>query len=230
MRDPTDTLLPLVKKLELWRPLDKREKEAVLALPHKVEEVLRTNTSCEREISLLTLPSAGWLRLSAQVLVDGSRSINAIHMKGDAVDLQIRCSARPTQRADADPGHGRLHTSRRDYARRFRIPQHRHGDVVRHAVDGSIFREWIANIARARRRVAWPIFLRIRATPGSDRPCDRLSYELPMTQEQWRMQTGLTPVHINRTHMDLGERGLIARTKVVAIADWKRWRTWGVQR
>ena len=89
MRNTTDTLLPLVKKLELWRPLDEREREVVLALPHIVEEVL-PNKYIVREGDQ---PSHTCLLLDGfafrhKVLVDGSRSINAIHMKGDAVDLQ----------------------------------------------------------------------------------------------------------------------------------------------
>jgi CRP-like cAMP-binding protein len=91
-------------------------------------------------------------------------------------------------------------------------------------VDGSIFREWIANIARreAPARLAHlfcEFGLRLEAIGLGD----RLSYELPMTQEQLADATGLTPVHVNRTLMDLGARGLIARTKkYVGITDWKR--------
>ena len=91
-------------------------------------------------------------------------------------------------------------------------------------VDGSVFREWIANVARrdAAARLAHLLCefgVRLEAIGLGD----RFSYELPMTQEQLADATGLTPVHVNRTLRHLEERGLIARAKkFVAIADWRR--------
>ena len=89
-------------------------------------------------------------------------------------------------------------------------------------VDASIFREWIANIAR---RQAGPRLSHLLCEFGLRLEAiglgDRASFELPMTQEQLADATGLTPVHVNRTLKDLEARGLIARTrKFVAIDDW----------
>ena len=91
-------------------------------------------------------------------------------------------------------------------------------------VDGSVFREWIANIARrdAASRIAHLLCefgLRLEAIGIGD----RMSYELPFTQEQLADATGLTTVHVNRTLSDLEKRGLIVRAKrYIAIADWSR--------
>jgi len=52
----------------------------------------------------------------------------------------------------------------------------------------------------------------------------QLEYELPMTQDQLADATGLTPVHVNRTLMDLARMGLIERAtpRSVIIGDWQR--------
>jgi CRP-like cAMP-binding protein len=90
-------------------------------------------------------------------------------------------------------------------------------------VDASVFREWIANVAR---RAAGPRLAHLLCEFGLRLEAiglgDRTSFELPMTQEQLADATGLTPVHVNRTLMDLEGRGLIARTKkFVAVGDWR---------
>lgn len=96
-------------------------------------------------------------------------------------------------------------------------------------VDGSIFREWILNIARrdAQTRIAHLLCefgVRLEALGLGDRS----SYELPMTQEQLADATGLTSVHVNRSLMDLEARGLIARTvRYVVVSDWARLETAG---
>jgi CRP-like cAMP-binding protein len=226
MRNTTDTLLPLVKKLELWRPLDKREKDAVLTLPHKVEEVL-PNKYIVREGDQ---PSHSCLLLDGfafrhKVLVDGSRSISAIHMKGDAVDLQNSLLGTADHSVQTLTRATVAYIPREEIRRvAFDYPNVGMAMWYDTLVDGSIFREWIANIARrdAPARLAHLLCefgLRLEAIGLGD----RLSYELPMTQEQLADATGLTSVHVNRTLMDLGARGLVARTKkYVGIADWKR--------
>jgi CRP-like cAMP-binding protein len=91
-------------------------------------------------------------------------------------------------------------------------------------VDGSIFREWIANVGRrnARQRLAHLLCefsLRLEvAGLGSHH-----QYTLPMTQEQLGDCTGLTPVHVNRTLRDLDNDGITSRSKrAVTVNDWKR--------
>jgi CRP-like cAMP-binding protein len=220
------TLAPLVKKLQLWGPLDEAEQQALLALPHKVEEVL-PNKHLVREGEK---PTRSCLLLEGfafrhKVLVDGARSISAIHMKGDVVDLQNSLLG------TADHSVQTLTRCRvafipREEIRRiaFAFPNVGLAMWYDTLVDGSIFREWIANVARrdAAARLAHLLCefgLRLEAIGLGD----RVSYELPMTQEQLADATGLTPVHVNRTLKDLEERGLIARTKkYVAISDWKR--------
>ena len=221
-----DTLAPLVRKLQLWGPLNEVEQQAILALPHKVEEVLPSKYIVREG----DRPTHSCLLLDGfafrhKVLVDGSRSINAIHMKGDAVDLQNSLLGTADHSVQTLTRATVAFIPRDDIRRlAFAFPSVGMAMWYDTLVDGSIFREWIANIARrdAISRIAHLLCefgLRLEAIGLGD----RFSYQLPMTQEQLADTTGLTSVHVNRTLMDLEARGYITRTKkFVAIADWKR--------
>lgn len=92
-------------------------------------------------------------------------------------------------------------------------------------VDGSIFREWIANVGRrnAQTRIAhllceFSLRLEVAGLGEATR------YELPMTQEQIGDCTGLTSVHVNRTLKNLEAARLIERqsSRSVTIGDWRK--------
>jgi CRP-like cAMP-binding protein len=92
-------------------------------------------------------------------------------------------------------------------------------------VDGSIFREWIANVGRrdARARIAHLLCefsLRLKVA-GLGEATD---YALPMTQEQLADATGLTSVHVNRTLKALEAEQLIERSnpRSIVIGNWKK--------
>jgi CRP-like cAMP-binding protein len=92
-------------------------------------------------------------------------------------------------------------------------------------VDGSIFREWIANVGRrdARTRLAHLLCefgLRLKHAGLAE----ETDYDLPMTQEQLADATGLTSVHVNRTIKALQAEGLIGRVspRSITIGDWKK--------
>jgi CRP-like cAMP-binding protein len=224
MPHPDLTLSPLVKKLQLWRPLEEAEQQAVLALPYKLVDVLPD----KHIVRDGEQPSHSCLLLEGfafrhKVLVDGARSISAIHMRGDIVDLQNSLLG------TADHSVQTLTRCQLAYIPReaiqriaFTLPNVGMAMWYDTLVDGSIFREWIANVARrsAPARLAHLLceFGRRVEAIGLG---DRLSYQLPMTQDQLGDATGLTPVHVNRTLKDLESRGLISRSKRhVAIADW----------
>ena len=220
------TLAPLVRKLQLWKPLDRTEEEAILALPHKIEEVL-PNRYLVREGQN---PTHACLLVEGfafrhKVLIDGSRSINAVQMRGDLVDLQ-NALLETADHSVQTLTRATVAYIPRDEIKRIAFEYPRIGMAMWYdtLVDGSIFREWVANVARrdAAGRLSHLLCefgMRLEAIGLGD----RLSYELPMTQEQLADATGLTSVHVNRTLMDLEGRGLIARAKkFVAIADWRR--------
>jgi CRP-like cAMP-binding protein len=92
-------------------------------------------------------------------------------------------------------------------------------------VDGSIFREWIANVGRrdAHARIAHLLCefsLRLKVAGLGE----ATEYELPMTQEQIADCTGLTSVHVNRTLKSLEAERLIERrtSRTIIIGDWRK--------
>jgi CRP-like cAMP-binding protein len=90
-------------------------------------------------------------------------------------------------------------------------------------IEGSIFREWIANVGRrdARTRVAHLLCeIAVRLQSAGLMTTNR--FELPMTQEQIGDATGLTSVHVNRTLQALRAEGVITKDKqAIQIEDWK---------
>ena len=214
----------MVRKLQLWKGLDADEQEAVLALLHQIETVgagkYIVREGEEVKHSCLLLSGFAYRQKLAR---DGSRSISAIHMKGDVVDLQNSLLG------EADHSVQALTTTKVAFIPReaiiklaFRLPYVGLAMWYDTLVDGSIFREWILNIARrdAQTRIAHLLCefgVRLEALGMGDRS----SYELPMTQDQLADATGLTAVHVNRSLMELEARGLITRTiRYVAVADW----------
>lgn len=225
MSSPPDrTLLPLVHKLQLWALLDQADRDALLTLPYtprslKAGQYLVWEGDRPQQACLLL---AGFA-FRHKIVAGGRRQILSVHMTGDVVDLHNSL----LQVAD----HNIQMLTRGEVAM---IPLEAVVEIARTRpvvgaalwyetlVDGSIFREWIANVGRrdARTRIAHllcELALRLEiAGLGS-----RSGYELPMTQEQLADAVALTPVHVNRTLQALGADGLISRTKRdIKVTDW----------
>jgi len=156
----------------------------------------------------------------------GSRQIVAVHMKGDIVDLQNSFLG------VADHSVQVLTDSEvafipREAVKKLAFERPNVGMAMWHdtLVDGSVFREWIANVGRrdAYTRIAHLLCefaLRLKVA-GLGEETD---YELPMTQEQLADCVGLTSVHVNRTLKNLEAESLITRktSRGIAIGDWKK--------
>ena len=219
-------LSPLVTKLELWAQLNSAERSAVLNLPHRLER-LDANRYLAREgdhprSSCLLV--AGFA-IRHKILGDGSRSISAIHMRGDVVDLQNSLLGTADHNVQSVTV-AEVAFIPREAIQQIAVDFPRVGMAMWYdtLVDGSIFRAWIANIARrdGPARLAHLLCefgIRLEyADLGS-----RTDYELPLTQEQLADATGMTPVHVNRVLKDLEQRGLITRSvRSVGIADWEQ--------
>jgi CRP-like cAMP-binding protein len=160
-----------------------------------------------------------------KTLANGGRSISAIQMRGDLVDLQNSLLGLADHSVQA------LTTCTIAFIHRddiFKLAENfpNVGFALWYdtLVDGSIFREWIANVARrnAAARVAHllcEIGVRLEAAGLGD----KLHFELPMTQDQLADCTGLTPVHVNRTLRALEASGELSRSqRHVAISDWNK--------
>lgn len=217
----------MLRKLRLWAPLSATDEEALLGLPHSMIN-LGKHRSLIREGDI---PTHCWVIRSGycvryKIVGDGGRQILSIHMKGDLIDLQNAILG------VAD--HGVQAITDCDMAR---IPYDAlkklsdANTVIRDAlwydtlVDGSIHREWVANVGRrdGPQRIAHLLCefaLKMEAVSLGE----QLNYELPMTQEELADATGMTPVHVNRMLKELVGRGLIERVtpKSVQIGDWRK--------
>ena len=217
-------LTPMIRKLELWKRLTAEEEAAVLALPfHLVEMTPSQYVVRDGEEATHTCLLISGFAIRQKLARNGGRSINAVHMRGDIVDLQnsLLGQADHSVQALTKAIFARLpRAAIIDLAIRFpNIGLAMWYDTL---VDASIFREWILNIARrdAKVRIAHLLCefgIRLEALGLGDRS----SYEFPLTQEQIADATGMTPVHVNRSLRSLDERGLIARSsRYVVVANW----------
>ena len=216
----------LVDKLQQWTVLTADERNAVLALPCKIEDA-RAGKYVVREgdrVSHCCLLVTGFA-FRQKVVADGGRSISAIHMRGDVLDLQnslLGVADHSVQTLTSCVLGFIPREAIRELA--FALPNVGMAIWYDTLVDASIFREWIANIARrnAASRIAHLICefgVRLEAAGLGQ----KVNYQLPMTQEQLADCTGLTPVHVNRTLKALEASGDIKRTvRDVAIADWDK--------
>lgn len=225
MSTPSQSALtPMLRKLQLWEELDSEDQNAVLSLPHRLMElepgefIVREGDEAVNSCLLIS-----GLAYRHKIAGDGGRSINAVHMEGDLVDLQNALLDHADHSVQA------LTRAKIAYISRDAITQLAFSrpsvglamwrDTL---VDGSIFREWILNIARREgpTRIAHVLCefgVRLEALGLGNRS----SYQFPMTQDQLADVTGLTNVHVNRSLKDLEARGLITRTRrYIEVGDW----------
>jgi CRP-like cAMP-binding protein len=223
----SSTLQPLVEKLAYRVKLSAEDRAAILALPFTLRKVERGQFLVrERELATHSCVMLSGYAIRSKTTATGDRQIVAIHMKGEAVDLQnslLEVADHSVQMLTA----GKIATIPRDAVIQLtlQIPTIAHAMWIDTLVDASIFREWITNVGRrdARTRVAhilceFAVRLRV-AGLGQE-----THYDLPMTQEQLADATGLTSVHINRTMKGLEAEGLIERPnpRSICIGDWRR--------
>lgn len=225
-RSPDNLLEPLVRKLEMWEPLNASDRAAVLALPFSrriIEPHQNLVWEGEKPTHSCVLLSGYAYRQKASG--NGGRQILSIHLSGDVVDLQNSLlgiadhdvQALTRLEAAAIP----VEAIR---ALAFDRPTVGMAMWYETLVDASIFREWMLNIGRrdARTRIAHLLCefaLRMEAAGLGGLN----EYELPMSQEQLADATALTAVHVNRSLMGLEAEGLINRTRrSVRIDDWEK--------
>lgn len=221
-----DVLKPMLRKLQLWRPLDADEQAALLGLPcHVVELTPQKYVVREEDCTTQSCLIISGFAFRQKLAQHGSRSILGLHMSGDIVDLQnsLLEVADHSVQALTDavvafiPREAMI-----DLAVRFpNIGLAMWYDTL---VDGSIAREWTVNVARraGHVRIAHVICefgVRLESLGlGS-----RREYEFPLTQEQLADAVGLTPVHVNRMLRELERAELIVRAgRQITVSDWGR--------
>jgi CRP-like cAMP-binding protein len=229
MQGHTDdsTLEPLVAKLAYRAELDSNDRAAIRALPYTVRRMERAHYIVrERELATHSCVMLSGFSIRSKIVATGGRQIVAIHMKGEAVDLQnsmLKVADHSVQMLTE----GKVAAIPREAIVQLTLarPRVAHAMWIDTLVDASIFREWIANVGRrdARTRLAHLLCefsLRLKSAGLAD----EVGYALPMTQEQLADTTGLTPVHVNRTLKALEKDGLISRTnpRTLRVADWRK--------
>jgi CRP-like cAMP-binding protein len=220
-------LEPLVQKLAYRQKLDANDRAAILALPHTVKSLERGHFIVREfdraEFSCVLLSG---FAIRHKIVAGGLRQIIAIHMKGEAVDLQnsfLTCADHGVQMLTD----GKVAMIPRQAIDRiaFERPAVGRAMWIDTLVDASIFREWIANVGRrnARARIAHLLCefsLRLKVAGLGE----QTNYEIPMNQDQLADATGLTGVHVNRSLKGLEADGLIERRspRSIEIGDWKK--------
>ena len=221
-----EPLAPLVRKLLNTHPLGNADRAAILSLPCTLRQ-LENGQYIVREGDVPThscLVVTGFA-VRHKIMGDGARQIVNIHVSGDMVDLQNsllsvadhNVQALTTMQAAFIPREAIVELA-------FARPSVGMALWLETLIEGSIAREWIANVGRrdSRTRVAHLLceFAYRLDGVGIGKACN---YELPMTQEQIADAVGLTSVHVNRTLKGLELSGLITRSKrSVAINDLAR--------
>jgi len=217
-------LAPMLRKLMRWAPLDEADQRAVLALPYAIRTLSRTGYVVRDG----SAPTHSCVLLSGyafrqKLIANGCRQILAIHIPGDIVDLQNSFLDRADHNVQVFTG-----------AELAMVPVEAVRDIAfrRSAVglalwretlvDGSIQRQWTANVGQRNARERTSHFLcecgyRLEFAGLGH----RARFNLPMTQEDMADALGLTPVHINRTLMSLDRDGLTTRRRnSMVIHDW----------
>jgi len=210
-----------------WGEFEAEDEEALLKLPHRVKRVERHgHVVREREKTTHSCVILSGFAIRHKIVGGGRRQIVSVHMKGDIVDLQNSFLG------VADHNVQTLTECEvafipRENIKQLAFTRPNVGMAMWHdtLVDGSVFREWIANLGRrdALARMAHLLCefsLRLKVA-GLGEATD---YELPMTQEHLADCTGLTPVHVNRTLKALEAANLITRrtSRSITIGDWKK--------
>jgi len=214
----------MVRKLSLLSHLSEADQEAVLALPHTVRSlaagayIVRDGDKPTHSCVLIS-----GFAYRHKIVGNGGRQILSVHMSGDVVDLQNSLLGEADHNVQA-LSQIEIAQIPADAIRRIAFDYPAVGMAMWYdtLVDGSIHREWTANVGRrdGRTRTAHLLCefgIRLQSAGLGSVAC----YEMPMTQEQLADCTGLTPVHMNRTLKALDREGVIRRTKrSVLIDDW----------
>ena len=217
MSDPQEgALSATMRKLEKRFQFSPEDRVAFLALPASVKK-LEASSYIVREGDLAR--SCCILRSGFayrhKIVGSGARQIVSIHVPGDMVDLHnsfLGIADHNVQMLSA--GEVALVPAKAVQDIAYDRPAIGRAMLLETLVDGSISREWIANVGRrdARSRIAHLLCefaVRLQAAGENE----ARNYHLPMTQEQLGDATGLTSVHVNRTIQNLRRDGLVSTDK-----------------
>jgi len=225
MTSPEHPLAKWLAQLEFFGPLSDEDRDAVLALPHRLRRLdAGSYLVREADVPIHCAVLVSGYAYRQKLTGTGARQILAVCIPGDAVDLQNIF-------LDVSDHSVQLLTQ----STVAEIPREAVQEVVRSRagvgtaiialtlVESSILREWVVNVGRrdSRARIAhilceFAVRLETRGLISDG------GFELPMTQEQLADATGLTSVHVNRVLKSLEGDGLISRRRRhIHFNDWR---------
>jgi CRP-like cAMP-binding protein len=217
---------PLVLKLERRDRLSAEERSVLEGVATTIKE-LPANQDLVREgetLRVSTILLDGWAG-RIKTLADGQRSITALHIGGDFIDLHSLL-LKPMDHTISALTTCRMAVVPHDHLRE--ITQ-RHPHLTRMLwldtlIDAAIHREWLAVLGRLpalgqMAHLLCELYLRLAAVGGAQDG----RFVLPLTQSVLADVLGLSPVHVNRTIQDLRRDELVHWAgNVVQIKDWDR--------
>ena len=231
MTDISSPLELLVHNLELHVELSQQDKDAILALPHRLR-TLEASTYLTREGDVpdqCGVLGSGYAYRQKHT-GDGQRQIIALHIPGEAVDFQhlyLDVADHSVQMLTRGEVAMIARKDLRDLSRA--RPAVGHAIMLNILVEASVFREWVLNVGRrdARSRLAH-VLCEFAVRMHRQGLSDGSGFELPITQEQLGDVLGLTTVHVARTLKSLEVAGLITRNRrAITFPNWERLRDVG---
>lgn len=217
----------MVRKLEYRGKFDEADRAAILALPHTVKSMENNHYIVrERDEATHSCVLLSGFAIRHKIVGGGRRQILAIHMAGEMPDLQNSLLGKADHSVQMlTKGQVALIPREAIVSLAFQRPAVGKAMWIDTLVEGSISREWIANVGRrdARTRIAH-LFCEFGLRLQHAGLGQETGYDLPMTQEQLGDTAGLTSVHVNRVVKSLEAEGVIDRSspRAISIGDWKR--------
>lgn len=218
----------LIRQIESVSRLDEEDRRILRTMPARIR-LIRENRDIfhEGQPSSACCVILSGVACRYKIVGGGRRQIVSFHFAGDMPDfhslLLERCDHGLSVLTQAEVAFIPHEAIRAILARRPSLGAAFHRQAL---VEGSIFREWIANIGRriAPERVAHLIcecFERMQAMGL----VDQSTFALPVTQGELGDAMGLSNVHVNRTMQVLRKAELVrSKGKIHSIPDWPKLR------
>lgn len=219
-------LFRFMRKLDARGQLGAGERQAILTLPgHPVQ--VPTNQDFVRlgevvsHACLIVDGLAGRFGRNR----DGARQITALHIAGDMADIHsvvIPKAKTALQALSVTTILKVPNEALRDAARRF--PRLADAFWRESVIDGSVLSEWVVNVGRRSAMAAMShLICEMACRYNGAEPAGDMDYDFVATQNQLADMLGLTPVHVNRTLMELKRMGVVTfARKRVTIHDWQQ--------
>jgi CRP-like cAMP-binding protein len=217
---------PLLLKLELRDELSAAERELLLRLTSRVQdiaagdEIARQGESLQHSSVLIE----GWA-LRCKTLPGGRRTITSVHVPGDFVDLHTFLLS-PMDHSISMLTDGKIATVQ--HAQLRQLTEHQPNltrllwrDTL---VEAAIYREWLSALGRLSpmehlAHLVCELYLRLRMV----QQVSGFSFRMPLNQTSLADAMGLSVVHLNRTVQALRATGCVNwKRSELAILDWDR--------